>query len=337
MDRRAFVAGCAAMIGQLVRGSRSQADDMGVKQPSTGRLNAPAPTLGGRQFWADELFFHDWHIQRNVFTGHYRLLDGSNVRRAWGSYDECVAKLDDVKRRQNLPAMQGPAVIVLHGLFRNPSSMRHMASYLRETGGYTVFNVAYPTTRGSVADHAAGLAKVIRGLEGIDELNFVCHSLGNLVVRHYLADHTDDEAGRAPDPRIKRMVMLGPPNQGAQMAEAFADVRLFHMVAGTSASQIARWKELESRLTIPRCQFGILAGGRGGAGGYNPLLNGDNDFVVSVESTRLAGATDFAVLPVVHTLMMDDAKVQEYTLRFLRHGHFISADQRHPLGPNEPG
>ena len=36
----------------------------------------PLPTMGGKQFWADELFFHQWRIQRNVLTGHYRLLDG---------------------------------------------------------------------------------------------------------------------------------------------------------------------------------------------------------------------------------------------------------------------
>ena len=54
--------------------------------------------------------------------------------------------------------------------------------------------------------------------------------------------------------------------------------------------------------------------------------------MVTVESTRLAGAADFAVLPVLHTIMMDDATVQEYTLRFLRHGYFVSEAERHPIG-----
>ena len=126
--------------------------------------------------------------------------------------------------------------------------------------------------------------------------------------------------------------MLGPPNQGAQMAEALGQYRLFHMVAGQSASQLGRdWQQLESRLATPACPFGILAGGRGTEKGYNPFLGHDNDMVVSVECTRLAGAADFAVLPVVHTLMMDDPKVQEYTLRFLQNGYFISKDQCQPI------
>ena len=56
--------------------------------------------------------------------------------------------------------------------------------------------------------------------------------------------------------------------------------------------------------------------------------------VVSVESTRLAGAADFAVLPVLHTVMMDDPRVQQYTLRFLSQGYFVSEDDRHPIGPD---
>ena len=128
------------------------------------------------------------------------------------------------------------------------------------------------------------------------------------------------------------MVMLGPPNQGAEMARAFADVRLFHMVAGASASQLSReWDDLEQKLTTPSCEFGIIAGGRGTVKGYNPLLGVDNDMVVTVESTRLPGAADFAVLPVLHTLMMDDPTVQQYTLHFLRSGSFVSEAQRQPI------
>lgn len=331
MDRRKFSAVFFACASQLLYAVRTRAEDMPDK-PSTGYLNAVAPTLGGKQFWADELFFHDWHIQRNTLTGHCRLLNGSQLRYAWGSYQECLAKLEQIKQQKQLPRMTGPAVIVLHGLFRNPGSMSGMAKFLRDEGQYTVFNVAYPTTRGTVADHARTLAKVIDSLDGITEINFVCHSLGNLVVRHYLGDHAKPEQGLRPDPRIKRMVMLGPPNRGAKMAEAFAGVDAFHTVAGRSASQLASsWADLESRLATPEFQFGIIAGGRGTEKGYNPWLGADNDMVVSVETTRLPGACDFVVVPALHTLMMDDATVRQYTLRFLQQGCFISPEERNPI------
>ena len=73
------------------------------------------------------------------------------------------------------------------------------------------------------------------------------------------------------------------------------------------------------------------AGGKGDDRGYNPLVPGDDDLVVSVASTKLAGATDFRVLPVKHTFMMDDKTVQEYTLRFLQKGWFESDIDRQPL------
>ena len=333
MDRRSFTAGCLFAAGQALRPWWAGADEVESQKPSSGNINAVTPTLGGKQLWADELFFHGWHVQRSVLTGHHRLLDGNNLRHAWGTFDECRNKLEEIKKCKGLPPMRGPAVIVLHGLFRSAAAMNRICRYLREEGGYTVFNVTYPTTRGSLADHARSLARVVASLEGITELNFVGHSLGNLVVRHYLADHTRAELGVHPDRRIKRIVMLGPPNQGAQIAESLAGVGLFHVVAGTSGSQLARqWSDLQEDLATPACEFGILAGGRGGRG-YNPLLDGDNDLIVSVEATRLPGATDFAVLPVIHTLMMDDRTVQQHTLRFLKHGYFVSAQERQPIVP----
>jgi hypothetical protein len=54
-------------------------------------------TLGGRQFWGDVQFFRGWRIQRNIFTGHYRLLDEHDFRHAWGTLDECRAKLEQVR------------------------------------------------------------------------------------------------------------------------------------------------------------------------------------------------------------------------------------------------
>ena len=307
----------------------SSADE---QEDSEAHVNILAPTLGGKQFWADELFFHEWHIQRNVFTGHYRLLDDKDFRHAWGTREECQARLDEIRQERKLPAMSGRAVVVLHGLMRSDSSMRRMARYLREQGKFSTFNVSYPSTQGTVGDHARALASILAGLEGIEEIHFVAHSLGNLVVRHYLADCQQAQPPRQPDPRIQRMVMLGPPNNGAQIAEVLLRNGLGKVIAGQSGQQLAReWTALCDGMAIPAFPFGIIAGGREQKRGYNPLLKGDNDAIVSVESARLGGAADFVVLPVLHTTMMDNATVQQYTLRFLEQGYFVSAEDRKPI------
>ena len=298
----------------------------------------PMPTLGGKQFWADELFFHQWRIQRNVLTGHCRLLDKESLRHASGSFPECRAQLDRIRRERNLPPMKGKAVIAVHGLFRSRSSMEKLCQHLHDRGGYQVFNVGYPTTQRDIGAHARTLGRIIDNLDGIEQINFVAHSMGNIVVRHYLADRAalakTSQASRSKraNPRFGRLVMLGPPNHGSMTASVFGETAAFKIVTGDSGLQLgAKWNEFETRLTTPDFEFGIIAGGKSDGKGYNPLLSGDNDGVVTVASTRLAGARDFVVLPVLHSLMIVDPKVQQYTLEFLDNGYFISPDQRRPV------
>lgn len=298
-------------------------------------LNLKLPTLGGVQFWADELHFHQWRIQRNIFTGHCRLLDAGNVRHAWGSFEQCKAHLDKIKRNRKLPPMKGKAVILLHGLVGFRSTMEDVGKYLQEKGGYVVLNVSYPSTQASVHDHAKRLHKVIKNLDGISEINFVAHSLGNLVVRHYLADQTDEKTGRRPDRRIHRIVMFAPPNQGSEAAQKIGDLLLFKLIAGRPGQQFARgWDQLEKHMIIPQCEFGIIAGDISKKRHINPLVTGKNDLFISVETTKLAGARDFKVLPLVHPFMMKKPIVQQYTLNFLRNGYFVSEEKRQPIKKN---
>ena len=295
-------------------------------------MSRASQTIGGKQFWADRWFFHDWRIQRHVLTGHHRLLDGNNRRHKYGSYEVCRDALDEIRRHDKLPPMQGKAVIILHGLFRTRAAMGRLRTALSEGGDYTVFCMGYPTTRGSVADHAASLDSVVSSLVGITEISLVAHSLGNLVVRHWLKDLADASRGLPAGQRFGRMVMLAPPNLQPQLATKLVRGPVANFVAGAAAQQMATgWDALEPKLTAPPFEFGILAGGKGDGRGYNPLLPGDDDGVVTVESTRLPDARDFRVLPVLHSFFMNDSKVHELTRRFLEHGYFETADTRQPI------
>ncbi len=228
--------------------------------------------------------------------------------------------------------MSGPGIILLHGLVRSAAHMAPMARYLAHaTATRTVFNVTYPTTRGSIDEHAEQLARVIGSLDGIGQISLVGHSLGSLVIRRHLAGASDTERER-----IGRIVMLGPPNRAAKMAEYLRHRRRwFGLVLGKAANAASARSIRQRAVGWPRppSPFGIIAGGRGNQCGYNPMLGSDNDFLVDVESTRLEGADDFVVLPVSHTFMMAHPRVQEYTLRFLETGAFISPDRAQPIPP----
>jgi pimeloyl-ACP methyl ester carboxylesterase len=302
-----------------------------AKEVSTEQnLNFPTSTLGGAQFWSDELVFHRWRIQLNVFTGHYRLLDENDYRRAWGTFEQCKDKLDAIRREKELPPMKGTAVVTLHGLIRSREVMNGMGEFLEQEGDMTWINVSYASTRRSLDDHAASLAKIIDNLEGIDQIHFVCHSLGNLVVRRYLGEATQPNPKWKVDSRIKRFVMLGPPNNGAHMAELFKDNKLFGLLMGPSGKQIATWPEVEKQMGIGKCEFAIIAGSLTGSF-TNPLVRGDDDLIVGVEETKLAGARDFLGVPLNHGNLVDDPYVRKKALSFLKNGYFIAEDLRHPI------
>ena len=129
MARRPIVLCLLAVVGLPV------ASDAGRSAEPSLIDGLRMPTLGGKQFWADELFFHQWRIQRNALDGRCRLLDGHNFLHASGTFAQCRAKLEQIRRQRKLPPMTGKAVIVLHGLFRTRSSMSRLCRYLQEQGG----------------------------------------------------------------------------------------------------------------------------------------------------------------------------------------------------------
>lgn len=335
INRRSFFE---ALFASAIGAQWLQADPANDAKTETNERqlealkNLISKTGGGKQFWADVWFFHGWRIQCHALTGHYRLLDGANHRHASGTYEECRDNMDEIRTRDKLPPMEGKAVVVLHGLFRTRSAMASLGKSIADTGGYTTFCMSYPTTRGSVETHARSLDTVVRSLEGISEINFIAHSLGNLVVRHWLKDFASAERSLPKGQSFGRMVMLAPPNRQPKLASILVRGAVAQFVAGPAAEELATgWEKLEPRLATPPFEFGVLAGGKGDGRGYNPLIPGDDDGVITVDSTRLPGARDFRLLPVLHSFFMNDKRVHEYAIRFFEHGHFESEETRQPI------
>ena len=294
------------------------------------RFNIRTRTLGGKQFWTDYLVQHQWRIQRNAVTNHYRLLNDDNYRHAWGTFMQCKKSLEEISTQKKLPPVQGKVVLLLHGLGRTRGSMEELRKHLDKQPGFTAISLSYASTRSSLEQHALALANVIKNIPQDTEIYVVGHSMGNLVVRYYLA-----RAENA-DPRIKRIVMLAPPNQGAALATLFKDNHLFQVFWGTSGEEIAgNWDQLTRKLATPECEFGIIAGGNIKSFLNNPFIKGEDDLVLRVEETRLAGARDFAIIPSYHGRIMNHVQAKAYTSRFLQKGHFISESRRDPIPPAE--
>jgi pimeloyl-ACP methyl ester carboxylesterase len=209
-------------------------------------------------------------------------------------------------------------VILLHGLGEGRDSMRPLAEHLRARVDAAVISFGYASVTAKLDDHGAALAEVVAGLPASAPVSFVGHSLGNIVVRRWLA-----MAAPADRKRVHRVVMLGPPNQGSRLARMAAGLwGLADHVEGSARELVFDWPRVEPRLAVPACEFGIVAGGKGDDTGYSTLLAGDDDAVVCVDETRLPGARDFLLVPVHHAAMMHDPAVQRATVSFLETGRF---------------
>ena len=320
----------AALLGNTVApDGRAWAEDM-PKTAAAGTSDtlgewegAFMKTLGGRQFWGDVHFYYGWSIQQNILTGHYRLLDAADVRHCWGSYDECLQHLTDIKERHQLEPMSGKAVVLIHGMVRSSKSLHAMEAPFLEAG-YRVFAFDYPSTQLTIPESAEYLRRALSSLEGIEEINFVVHSMGGLVVRSYLQ--------KEPDPRIRRMVMLGVPNLGAHLADRLKENVLYRGILGPAGQQlISATDGFIAGLPVPKFEFAVIAGGRGTPNGYNPLIPGDDDGTVAVESTRLPGAADFIQLPVLHSFMMAHRDVVAASVRFVTTGAIRDDGSRQPI------
>lgn len=281
--------------------------------PAAAHASAPnwkMTTSGGVQVWRDERLRGGWRLQRHIWSGHCRLLDQANVRRAWGR----CSSVSRTMTRQAPPNASRKVVLLVHGIARGPATFGDMPARLRAQG-YETFAISYPSTRNSIEAHAAQLRQLIRSLQHVGEVHFVTHSMGALVVRQLLSDKSWQTAVKP-----ARLVMIAPPNQGSVIAGMLHHTAAFKSVYGPAGQQLT--PQQAHTLAVPDIPFAIIAGGKSDGFGYNRVLDGDNDGTVRVVETRLPGAHGFAVLPGLHANIAKSAQAVALVARFLEFGRF---------------
>lgn len=271
--------------------------------------------------WTDCGYLAGWRMQAHYRDGTYRLLNPHNGVVYRGTEAGCQRRLGEIAAHEGLSLPTRRLVVLLHGLARNASTMASLARYLRRSWAETeVIAFQYASTAAPVLQHAQHFIRFMEYAQQASEVHFVAHSLGNIVLRraYRLAEQNQWHL-----PRLGKHVMLGPPNQGSQIAvrlRAFAPVAWF---TGAPFMQLGRdWEEFEQELALPPCPFGIIAGRMRPLERLHPLLSGPNDVIVTVQETMLPGAADFLEVNVPHAWLMDSRTVQNATLSFLKSGRF---------------
>lgn len=206
-----------------------------------------------------------------------------------------------------------PLIILVHGLWMSGFELGVLKHRLEADSQFRAVAFSYPSVTGSMSDHVKSLVEFAR-TQKTDELHFVGHSFGGLVVLKALQLTDDLPPGRA--------VLMGTPVQGSRAAQGVARLLPFgKAILGATAN--AEILACTAREWSGRRDVGVIAGSMGmGLGRLFAELNTDHDGTVLVEETQLPGAKDHVVLSTSHTGMLFSAEVAEQAGHFLREGKF---------------
>ncbi|WP_269542951.1 esterase/lipase family protein [Cerasicoccus fimbriatus] len=211
----------------------------------------------------------------------------------------------------------GETVVLLDGI---GPKFRHLDKMINTLAApkRRVLLIDYPSTRNTIealVDDELAPAIAGAGIDADQPLHFVTFSMGGIMARQYLKHHQPDN--------LHRVVHIAPPNHGSEVADWLKKVPLFRSRFGKAGQQLVTdASSLPNRIGPANYEAGVIAGCKSLDPWFAWMFNGPHDGKVSVESARLDGMRDFAIVPSNHYLIMNHPKTLELTHRFLAEGNF---------------
>jgi hypothetical protein len=126
-------------------------------------------------------------------------------------------------------------------------------------------------------------------------------------------------------PNLGRVVLLGPPNQGSEVADLLKDRWAYKRFFGPAGQQLVTGLETADEL-LGRIDYdlGIIAGSRSIDPICSWIIGIPNDGRVSIESTKVADMKDHVVIPASHPFLPINRQARRLILTFLQHGGFAA-------------
>lgn len=181
-----------------------------------------------------------------------------------------------------------------------------------ERQGIAAHLYSYASVRADLATNAARLERFLSDFDA-DRVHLVGHSLGGILIRalfHYF-----------PDQKPGRIVTLGTPHGGCQVARHLGRYAFWRRAMGKGVAQILAG---DVHWPLPPRDIGVIGGTRSlGMGRF--LYRGlppPNDGLLSVDESALTGARDSITLPVSHTGMLFSRALARQVGEFLATGRF---------------
>ncbi|MDP2205560.1 MAG: alpha/beta hydrolase family protein [Alphaproteobacteria bacterium] len=216
------------------------------------------------------------------------------------------------------PQAVGDYVVLMHGIGRSPAAMKKMEADLRRRG-YGVLNLGYDSRKHSIAALVDNMHADVDAfaVDKTRKLHFVGHSMGALVIRAYAQKYKPANMGR--------IVALGSPNTGSEVADFLSQSSLYEKFYGPAGLELTTVYRAEHTFDKPFYEIGTIAGDRTIDPLSSVIIPGDDDGKVSIASTHVAGEKDHIVLHANHATMPSNAAVIIETAHFLQYGFFKRA------------
>lgn len=220
-----------------------------------------------------------------------------------------------------------PPILLVHGLHMSGLFMRPLARRLVQAG-FITHTPSYHSLTRPIEAHSQRLHEYLTHHHDINKpLHMVGHSLGGLVIRHFLFNY--------PMWQVHRCVTLGTPHQGsicAQYGNRLLSMLVHHAYPNALDGTCVHPKDTQ-------IEFGVIAGTRPFGIGlpiltyhtHRNCLTDDasiHDGTVYLSETHLAYAKDYLTLPVSHTGLLTDKTTASQTAYFLKHGQFDGHQQK---------
>lgn len=206
-------------------------------------------------------------------------------------------------------------IIILHGLYMHGLVMQPLSLRLKKLG-YQTQTLTYNTVN---IDEEKVFQSIDKALSTTTGNVLVGHSLGGLMIKHYLASR------RPALQQISHVVAIGSPLKGASIVTKIQELGLGAMLGNSPKHGLNMHEDIWD---FPQ-KLGSIAGTI--PLGARPFLLMDtqtmSDGTVTVEETKISGMTDHVLTKNSHTSMIYSRYIPDQIDHFIQHSHFRQTER----------
>ncbi|MBQ4844851.1 MULTISPECIES: alpha/beta fold hydrolase [Pseudoalteromonas] len=196
-------------------------------------------------------------------------------------------------------------IVVLHGLYMSGFVMRPLCAKLKKRG-FDILNFSYNT----LDPDKTAIFTTLDDFIGHQDTALVCHSMGGLVARAYLEQHSIASQS------VKKVITLGTPHKGSAIAKHMHNKGLNMLLKNSIEFLLTDNQDWPFSAKLYSIAGDLPLG-------FMPILQkgSRSDGTVLLEETQLPGMAEHKIFHVSHTSMIYSRQVTQYINSLLTDDH----------------